>query len=200
MTSIYFEDQVKLEQRLKEGKLTQEDFERVRQIPYDTISRVISIKEHGAPAYDAKAIIDELSEAASKGIQLDIGHHDFMLGVFGKPTFKPVHRLVTALAYALKDENPAKVKKTRTDEVFLVGHEFFMTEKEAIAYQKEHDGAEYRFSNQKFVYVDLSNRNALRACHTRMWDAPSDFFGHVQTLNPKQEIVRDIFYWDVRSP
>jgi short-subunit dehydrogenase len=206
MASIYFKEIEKLEDRLKNERLTVADFERVRQIPYDVTSSIIPIKKRGASAYDTKAIIDEFVDNVKNGIALNIGSHNYISPHSLEPTFKPAHRLVTALAYALKDENEVTVISAKVENVFIVGSEFFATRNEAEQYQNElFENPEfksdriYRFDNQKFAILELENNSSIRVCHTRSLDAPSDFFGHVQTLNSDKKIIKDIEYWDYRS-
>ena len=112
--NMYFAGGETLKDRLADGELTAEDFERVSQLE----TGLLTVPWKKPKLHNADEAIAELSRTSKSGASYDtlLGIHDFTVPFFGpnsKEKFRPIHRLVAGWAFALKD---ADSKVTATTE------------------------------------------------------------------------------------
>lgn len=194
---LHCENIVTLDGKLKDGKLTKEDFLRVKQIPSGLIK---------VPGYEtqpnAYLVIDELIESLGNG-GLDIPTATLWFDSGTTETKDAgIKRLVTALAYALKEQD-SNVRRSQEETRIIVGSYYFRNMKvaERIGHQlanEEQVDVEI-FSDEKMQYFYLDNNNIIRSCRIFWIDSPN-YQGHVQILQPRRKISSSIEYLDVRSP
>jgi len=196
MVSMHTKNTITLDDKLNQSALALDDLRLVRQIP----SRYVAVPFKRMPTgYQA---INDISQALMSARPLPLGEFQVDL-TDRRQSFRPVHRLVAALSYALKEFDEAEVENAWQDKVWVAGNNYFKDEAGARRYLSRHssrDGGPNYFFPEVFTYASLTGGHVIRSCCGRALDAPDDFNGYVQTLTSDDKIVRSIHYIDSRSP